>query len=127
MPRSNPYDSPETNDSSLPSVSGRLSAPVVFGVTFFLVHSFAMLAFASSNVAFAGPDVDAGAMVWILWLLADTPISWLVFPYAERCATNAGGVTILLITGGLQWAIWGVLVGLIVRHFSKSRRSKGIG
>jgi len=120
-----PYASPKESAPSTELQAGRKSrAPLVMALVFGIGHALAMLAFASGNVNLAGPERDAGALAWALWLVVDTPISWFVFPIAEGCKTNAAAVTLLTITGSLQWALWGGLVGWIFSSVSRwwSRR-----
>lgn len=81
---------------------------------FFVVHGIAVVAFAQGVVPMAGPEADAGAMVWIVWLLVDAPLSFVVFDIAETASTNAGAITIVAIGGGVQWIIWGIVLTRIM-------------
>ena len=84
---------------------------------FFVIHGIAVVVFALNQPAIAGPNVDADALVWILWLWIDLPLSCVWILFAEDMASNAGGVATIVIIGGLQWAFWGwLLQRAIERH-----------
>lgn len=55
-------------------------------------------------------------MVWALWYLLDLPISFVAFPFAEDACSNAGGVVLIVLIGGLQWAFWGWLVERLIAY-----------
>lgn len=80
------------------------------------IHTLAMLWFASANPALAGPEADAAAMVWILWVWIDFPLGFAGLLLSAYATTNAGAVLCMLIFGGLQWALWGWILEKVFRR-----------
>ena len=80
-----------------------------------------MLIFASNSVPLAGPDADAGAMVWILWVFIDFPLGFVALFFAETASTNAGAVSWMAAIGGLQWAFWGWLLWVLGSRIGRNQ------
>jgi hypothetical protein len=96
--------------------------PYTLSSLFFFFHSVAMVLFAVTNVPIKGPNADAGAMVWLMWVWVDFPLGFPAIFVAETASTNVGAIAWLLLIGGFQWAFWGWLLQKAISSIRRSKR-----
>lgn len=86
-----------------------------FPSTLFVIHAIAVLVFSFYDPDLAGPHADAGSMVWLFWVWADSPLGFVALFLTDLVPTNVLAISCVVIFGGLQWVIWGVLIQKIRR------------
>ena len=109
----NPYDSPSSEPAE-PKPTNRKAAKLLLPAMFVAIHTLAVLNFASTNIPLMGPDSDAGAMRWLMWMYVDFPLGFVAIFASELATTNQGAIAWILFIGGIQWALWGWLLWWIL-------------
>ena len=81
---------------------------------FLLVHTLAVIAFAVTQPAAAGPESDSAAMGWLLWVYVDFPLGLVSLWALSSATSNTLAVLSVLLIGGLQWILWGLAANSVM-------------
>lgn len=102
--------------------SRRLMSYWLLPTAFFTIRAILFGAFVAVSAPVAGPHTNEGSMMWLVWLYADFPLSFLVaYVPIEVASSNPLLILTLFALGSGQWVIWGLLLTLIIRGIQRRR------
>ncbi|QDT07781.1 hypothetical protein K227x_62090 [Rubripirellula lacrimiformis] len=91
----------------------RLGSRFAVPAAFVFIHCVAVVAFAIASPDAAGPNADSAAMAWSFWALVDFPLGVVALFAMAEASTNFQAIFFVLLFGGLQWMIWGLVVNAV--------------
>lgn len=111
----NPYSPPRSSQAAAnPFSPSESQIALGIGAVLYLLRGAAVLAYGLwlMPVPIGGPNIDAGGMVWIPFLIADLPWS-LWFP-AFSFPSNAIALGTYTVIVGLPWIAYGYVLARLV-------------